>query len=154
MGYAAIVSALTTKAPSGAVLALVLSVVAAIMFTVGWRLAVARRYAAHRRVQTAAVVLSTAVIAAWMIRSFVLYVAPQIPARLSQRAYAVATVHAVVGVAALVLGVYVVLGAFELVPPRLRFKRFKPIMRSSYALYLLGTLTGVVLFAVAYAGLG
>jgi uncharacterized membrane protein YozB (DUF420 family) len=136
------------------VLALVLSVVAAVMFTIGWRLAVARRYTAHRRVQTAAVVLSTVAAAAWMIRSFVLYVVPAIPAKLSQRAYAVATAHAVVGVVALIFGVYVVLGARELVPSRLRFTDFKAFMRSSYALYLLGTLTGVVLFAVAYAGLG
>jgi uncharacterized membrane protein YozB (DUF420 family) len=154
VGLATIVSALTTKAPAGAVLALALTVVAAVMFTVGWRLAVARRYTAHRRVQIAAVVLSSAVIAAWMIRSFVLYIAPQIPARLSQRAYAVATVHAVVGAIALVLGVYVVLAALELLSPRLRFRHFKPFMRSSYALYLLGTLTGVLLYAVAYAGLG
>jgi uncharacterized membrane protein YozB (DUF420 family) len=154
VGFAAIVSTLTTKAPTGAVVALALTVVAAGMFTVGWRLAVARRYTAHRRVQIAAVVLSSAVIAAWMIRSFVLYIAPQIPARLGQRAYAVATVHAVVGVIAAVLGIYVVLAALELLPPRLRFTHFKPFMRTSYALYLLGALTGVVLYAVAYAGLG
>jgi uncharacterized membrane protein YozB (DUF420 family) len=154
VGLAAIVAALTTKAPAGAVLALALSVVAAVILTVGWRLAVARRYTAHRRVQIAGVALSTAVIAAWMIRSFVLYVAPQIPARLGQRAYAVATVHAVVGVVALVLGLYVVFTALELLPSRLRFTRFKPFMRSSYALYLLGALTGVLLYAVAYAGLG
>ncbi len=154
MGLAAIVSALTTKAPSGAVLALVVSLVAAAMLTAGWRLAVARRYTAHRVVQTAAVALSSAIIVTWMVRSFVRYVAPQIPARLSQRAYAVATVHAAVGVVALVLGLYVVLGAFKVLPARLSFTRFKPVMRSSYALYLLGALTGVVLYAVAYAGLG
>ena len=79
---------------------------------------------------------------------------PKSPARLSQRAYAVATVHAAVGVVALVLGLYVVLGAFKVLPARLSFTRFKPVMRSSYALYLLGALTGVVLYAVAYAGLG
>jgi uncharacterized membrane protein YozB (DUF420 family) len=152
MSLLPILATLTTKAPTGAVLALATSVLVAVALTVGWRLAVAGRYTAHRRVQTAAVALSTIVIAAWMIRSFALYVAPAIPAKLGQRAYAVATVHAAVGVAALVLGVYVVLGARKLVPGRLRFTNFKAFMRSSYALYLLGTLTGVILFVVAYGG--
>ena len=51
-----------------------------------------------------------------MIRSFVLNVLPQIPAKLGQSAYAVATVHAVVGVIGVVLGVFVVLRGNELVP--------------------------------------
>ena len=61
-----------------------------------------------------------------------------------------ATVHACVGVVAFVLGVFVVLRASELVPRRLRFTNYKRFMRASYALYLLATLTGVVLFVVAY----
>jgi uncharacterized membrane protein YozB (DUF420 family) len=143
---------LGTTAPLGADVSLLLTVVAAVLFTIGWRLAVHRRYEAHRWVQTTAVGLNAVVVAAWMIRSFVLYVLPVIPAKLDQRSYAVATVHALVGVIGVVLGVFVVLRGNELVPQRLRFKDYKPFMRSSYALYLLGTLTGVILFVVAYGG--
>jgi uncharacterized membrane protein len=43
-----------------------------------------------------------------------------------------------------------VLRGNELVPRRLRFTDYKRFMRASYGLYLLGTLTGVILFVVAY----
>ena len=142
--------AMTTTAPRGAALSLVLIVVTAILFTVGWRLAMRRRYEAHRWVQTVAACLNAAVVLVWMIHSFTANVAPQIPAKLNERAYAVATVHALVGAIGLVTGMFVVLRGNELVPQRLRFKNYKPYMRGAYALYLLGTVTGVVLYVVAY----
>ena len=143
---------LGTTAPFGADVSLLLTVLAAVLLTIGWRLAVRGRYEAHRWVQTTAVGLDAAVVVAWMIRSFVLYVLPVIPAKLDERSYAIATVHALVGAIAVVVGVFVVLRGNELVPRRLAFKDYKPFMRSSYVLYLLGTLTGVTLFVVAYGG--
>lgn len=143
---------LGTTAPLGADVSLVLTVLAAVLFTIGWRLAVRKRYEAHRWVQTSAVALNAVVVAAWMIRSFVLYVLPVIPAKLDQRSYAVATVHALVGVIGVVLGVFVALCGNEFVPERLRFKNYRLFMRSSYALYLVATLTGAILFVVAYGG--
>jgi uncharacterized membrane protein YozB (DUF420 family) len=120
------------------------------MLTIGWRLAVRRRYQAHRWVQTTAVVLNAVVVVVWMIRSLVVNVLPGIPAKLGEKAYALATLHGVVGVLGLVLGVFVVLRGNELVSRRLRFTDYKRFMRVSYGLYLLGTLTGVILFVVAY----
>ena len=143
-------AAMTTKAPRGAVISLVLIVITAILFTVGWRLAMRRRYEAHRWVQTVAACLNAAVVLVWMIRSFTVNVAPQIPAKLSEKAYAVATTHALVGVIGLVFGMFVVLRGNELVPHVLRFKNYKPYMRGAYALYMLGTVTGVILYVVAY----
>jgi uncharacterized membrane protein YozB (DUF420 family) len=137
-------------APPAATVSLVLIVVSAAMFTVGWRLAVARRYVAHRWVQTAAAALNAGVVFVWMIRSLVLFVAPEIPARLDQLAYATATVHAAVGVSGVVLGLFVVLRGNGLVPRGLRFSNYRPAMRISYLLYMLGTLSGVILYAVAY----
>jgi len=141
---------LGTKAQLGADLALILTLIAAILFTVGWRLAVRRRYDSHRWIMTAAVLLDGAVILTWMVRSFVLYVWPKLPAGLDQRAYAVNTVHAVIGVVGLVLGVFVVLRANELVPQALRFANYKAYMRTSYVLFMLATLTGVAVYVVAY----
>ena len=43
--------------PLGANLSLVVMLVAAVLFTLGWRLAVRKQYDAHRWVQTAAVVV-------------------------------------------------------------------------------------------------
>lgn len=142
----------TARAPTGAVVSLILIVLSAILFTIGWRLAVRKRFEAHRWVQTAAACLNAAVVLAWMIRSFILYVVPAIPAKLDQSVYAINTVHAAIGAVGMVFGLFVVLRGNELVPQALRFSNYKAFMRSAYALYMLGTLSGVVLFIVAYAG--
>jgi putative membrane protein len=138
------------KAPRGAVISLVLIIVTAILFTIGWRLAVQRRYEAHRLVQTVAVCLNAAVVLIWMIKSFTHNIAPEIPAKLNERTYAVATTHALVGAIGLVFGVFVMLRGNGLVPKRLQFSNYKPYMRAAYALYMLGALTGVILYLVAY----
>ena len=143
---------LHTRAALGADLALLLALLAALLFTIGWRLAVRRRFEAHRWVQTAAVCLNAIPVGVVMIRSFVLYILPEIPARLGQSSYAITTVHALVGTVCLLLGVWVVLRGNELVPQRLRFANLKLFMRVSYLLYMLGTLMGVIVYVVAYGG--
>jgi len=151
-GLSQVVGPAVARAPLGATASLIIILLSAVLFTIGWRLAAGGRFPAHRLVQTVAACLNAVVVLAWMIRSFVLYVAPEIPARLDQTSYAVATVHAVVGAIGFVLGVFVVLRANRLVPRALAFKNYKPFMRASYALYMLGTLTGVILYVVAYVG--
>jgi uncharacterized membrane protein YozB (DUF420 family) len=148
------VAATKVHAPFGATASLVLTVIAAVMFTIGWRLALSGRYEAHRWVQTVAACLNAAVVLVWMIRSFVLYVVPAIPGKLDQSSYAVATVHAATGIIGVAFGVFVVLRGNELLPSAVRFANYKPYMRGAYALYLLGTLTGVILYVVAYVGVG
>jgi uncharacterized membrane protein YozB (DUF420 family) len=141
------------KAPLGAVVSLVLIVASAVLFTIGWRLAVHKHFEAHRWVQTVAASLNAVVVLAWMIRSFVLYVAPAIPGKLGQDSYALTTAHAFVGAIGLLLGVFVVLRGNGLVPQALRFTNYKAFMRSSYALYMLATLMGVIVYVVAYVGI-
>ena len=141
------------KAPLGAVASLILIVASAILFTVGWRLALLKRFEAHRWVQTAAVGLNAVVVIAWMIQSFVRYVIPAIPHELGQDSYALTTSHAVVGAVGLALGVFVVLRGNELVPAGMRFTNYKAFMRTAYALYMLGTLMGVFVYLSAYVGL-
>ena len=136
----------------GADISLVVSALAAVLFTVGWRLAVRKRYEAHRWVQTAAACLNAVLVLVWMIRSFVLYILPGIPGSFGTGSYAVSTVHAVVGALGMVLGLFVVLRGNELVPRGLRFSNYKLFMRSSYVLYMLGTLTGVIVYYVVYMG--
>jgi uncharacterized membrane protein YozB (DUF420 family) len=136
--------------PFGANLSLVVMLAAAVLFTVGWRLAVRKQYDAHRWVQTVAVILNASLVLAWMVKYFVLYVLPEIPARLGDSTYAVITVHAVVGAIGLVLGVFVALRGNELVPKGLRFSNYKLFMRSSYALYMLATVLGVLIYVNTY----
>jgi len=140
-------------APSfGASFSLALILLAAVLFTVGWRLAARKNFAAHRWVQTGAVCLNAVVVLAWMIRRFWLWVRPEIPSQLGHTTYAVTTVHALVGALGLLLGVFVVLVGHELLPQRLRFVNYKPYMRGAYALYMLGTVMGVVVYVVVYGG--
>jgi uncharacterized membrane protein YozB (DUF420 family) len=136
--------------PLGANVSLIAMLVAAVMFTIGWRLAVAKRFEAHRWVQTVAVILNASLVIGWMVRYFLRYVAPEIPARLGDATYAYITAHAVVGAIGLVLGVFVALRGNELVPKSLRFTNYKLFMRTSYAVYMLATLMGVFVYINTY----
>jgi uncharacterized membrane protein YozB (DUF420 family) len=141
---------LGTRATFRSDVTLILILVTAVLFTIGWRLAVRKRYEAHRWVQTLAVILNTLVVTFTMISSFLMHILPGIPGKLNEGDYAVTTVHALIGMAGLVLGVFVVLRANKLVPKALRFGNYKLFMRISYCLYMLATLLGVVVYIVVY----
>ena len=145
-----IASFLGTKAGFSADFSLVATVIAAVMLTVGWRLAVARRYEAHRWVQTAAVVLNAIPVAFWMIRSFVQYVAPDLPGILDKGSYLLTTIHAVVGAFGVAVGVYVVVRANQFEAGGRDIAPLKTAMRVAYLLYTLGVLLGVAVYVVLY----
>jgi uncharacterized membrane protein YozB (DUF420 family) len=142
---------LGTRASLYADVALLVILLTAMVFTVGWRLAVHRQFGAHRWTQTAAAILNTTFVLGVMIPSFVVYILPGIPEKLLEGTYGITTLHALIGAAALLLGVFVVLRAHGRVPQRLRFRNYKLFMRTSYALYMLSTLTGVLLYVLVYA---
>ena len=100
---------------------------------------------------SAAVALNLIPVAIWMIRYFVLYTMPELPTRLGQSPYALTTLHAVVGTVGVALGVFVALRGNELVPKALRFSNYKAIMRPAYALYMIGTVLGVLVYLGLYA---
>ena len=137
----------------GADISLVVSVLAAVLFTIGWRLAVRKRFEAHRWVQTAAACLNAVLVLAWMIRSFVVYILPGIPGQLrsaaptrSRRSMPSS------GCSAWCWGCSWCCAATSSCPAALRFTNYKPFMRWSYVLYMLGTLTGVIVYYVVYVG--
>lgn len=134
----------------GSDLSLLIMLVAAAMLTIGWRLAVAGRYEAHRWVQTAAVCLNLIPVAVWMIRFFVLYVLPEIPAKLSTGTYALTTIHGVVGAIGVALGVFIMIRANQLEAKGQSLSRYKTPMRIAYLLYMLGTALGVAVYVVVY----
>lgn len=122
----------------------------AALFTWGWRLAVHRRYDTHRRVQTWAVVVNTIVVLVVMVSSFVIFILPGIPNKLGEGSYGITTVHALIGAASLLLGVYVSLVGHGLLPKRLQFKNYKLFMRTSYILYMSATFLGIVVYIVVF----
>jgi uncharacterized membrane protein YozB (DUF420 family) len=141
---------LGTRAPLHSDLSLLLILFSAGLFTVGWRLAVRRHFETHRWIQTSAAILNTIVVLVVMIASFIIYILPGIPGKLLQGTYGVTTVHAFIGTLGLLLGVFVVLRANGLMPKRLRFRNYKLFMRTSYALYMLVTLMGVIVYVAVY----
>ena len=141
---------LGTKAQFGSDATLVLILITAVLFTIGWRLAVGKRYEAHRWVQTLSAALNAVVVVSVMIGSFLAHILPGLPAKLAEGSYGVTTVHAFVGLVGLLLGVFVVLRGNKLVPHALRFANYKAFMRVAYALYMAATLIGVVVYVVAF----
>jgi uncharacterized membrane protein YozB (DUF420 family) len=141
---------LGTHAPFISDLTLILILLTAILFTIGWQLARRKNFEAHRWVQTSSASLNAVVVLVVMIRSFVVHILPGIPGKLLQGDYAVTTVHALVGAIGLLLGIFVVLRANGLVPKSLRFKKYKPFMRTAYALYMTATLLGVIVYTFTY----
>ena len=141
---------LGTEAPFITDISLILMFLTAALFTLGWRLAVLRRYTAHRRVQTWAVLLNTVVVLIVMVSSYVIFILPGIPGKLGEGSYGITTFHALVGSVSLILGVYVVLVGNGLLPKNMRFTNYKLVMRTSYALYMLATFLGVVVYIVVF----
>lgn len=131
-------------------LTLVLTLLTAVLFTIGWQLAVRKRYEAHRWVQTTAVALNAAIVLIFMVTSYVAYILPGIPAKLLEGSYGITTLHALVGALSVALGVFVTLRANGLVPRSLQFKNYKRWMRTAYGLYMLSTLGGVALYVIVF----
>lgn len=141
---------LGTNAPFISDVTLILILVTAVLFTIGWQLAVRKRYESHRWVQTSAVILNTIVVLITMISSFVIFILPGIPGKLGEGSYGITTIHALVGLVSMLLGVYLVLGGNGLLSKRLRYTNYKLWMRTSYILYMLATLLGVVVYIVVF----
>ncbi len=141
---------LGTRATFGPDLALVLILFSSLLFTVGWRLAVHKHYVIHRWVQTSAASINAVAVLAIMVGSFWGFVLPTLPGKIRQPVTLVTTVHAAIGAATFLLGVFVVLRANKLVPQAWRFKNYKLFMRTSYALYMLTTFIGVAVYVMTY----
>ena len=143
---------LGTRAPFYSDLSLILTLITAALLTAGMQLARRKHYQAHRWIQTTAACLNALVVIVIMIRSFITYILPGIPGKLLVGIYGVTRVHAVVGTFGLLLGLFIVLRANGLVPKALRFTNYKLFMRTSYGLYMLATLIGVIVYIAVYVG--
>jgi uncharacterized membrane protein YozB (DUF420 family) len=141
---------LGTNGSVGADLTLVVMLVAFVMLTTGVVLARTGRYGAHRWVQTVAVILNAIPVVAWMIRSYWLYVRPDLPGNLSKSIDALTTVHAVTGLIGVVLGLFVVIRANQLTARGESVARYKNWMRAAYIVYLLATVLGVWVYVKLY----
>ncbi len=122
---------------------LLLSILVAIILTIGAMMAVWGRYTIHRALQTIGVVLNAVLVLWMMVLPFRDFIVPGIPGRLNESFYYVTTLHATVGFLALVFGIFVALRGNGLMIQPLRFDNYRLFMRISYALYMVATLLGI-----------
>jgi uncharacterized membrane protein YozB (DUF420 family) len=102
---------------------------------------------AHRAIQGSMVLLNIPIVLALMVPSYLANVSPGIPGDIGQAFYLWPTVMLVAGGVAEALGVYIVLVAgTNLVPERLRFRRYKLWMRTELILWWLVVLAGVATY--------
>ena len=100
---------LGTGAPFRADLNLMVQIVMGLALLVGLILARRQRFRAHMLCQSAVMLLNLVMIALIMLPSFRKQVEPHILARLHDSYYAVAALHAGLGILAELLGLYIVL---------------------------------------------
>ena len=146
-----IVAFLKTEAPRYASVGLLSEIAMGVTLLFGATLARMRRYRLHAYCQSLIVLLNIAVIALVMLPSFREQVLPKLPTRLGRTYYGLATAHAVLGSAAELSGLYVLLSAgTRLLPPRLRITSFKSWMRGVLVLWWLTILLGAATYARWY----
>ncbi|MGH9676885.1 MAG: hypothetical protein ACRD36_07265, partial [Candidatus Acidiferrum sp.] len=135
---------LGTGAPAAADANLILQIAMGAALLGGAAFARMKRYTSHAICQ-AAVLLINAVAISWvMLPSFQYTVLPRLPKRWHHAYYLWPAVHGALGALAEIFGIYIVLAAgTNLLPAKLKFRRWKFWMRFELALWWLVLLTGV-----------
>ena len=139
---------LGTNANFAADMTLVLSVLVATLFSVGFYLARKRRYDTHKWVQTSGAVLNVILVLWLMLLPYRDFVLRDSGGPREAVFYSVTSLHALVGLVAFVFGNFVVLRGHKLVPKQLRFKKYKPFMRTAYGLYMTTTALGLGVYYI------
>lgn len=142
---------LATAAPLYADVVLLLEIGMAVVLLLGAFLARARKYRWHALCQSAVVLLNLFVILAVMAPAF----HPRALLRLSESTvrsyYLLSSVHAVLGITAEALALYILLVAgTKALPERLRFRNYKLWMRCTLLLWWSALLLGIATYVHWY----
>ncbi len=142
---------LGTGATFGADLNLVVQLMMGLALIAGALLAKHRRYRAHGICQTTVLLLNLFMIGSVMWPSFQQQVKPALSKVLHSWYYEAATIHAVLGIAAELLGLYIVIVAgTNVLPQWLRFQHWKLWMRTELVLWAIVLVSGVGTYCVWY----
>jgi uncharacterized membrane protein YozB (DUF420 family) len=142
---------LGTGAPFGADLNLVVQLVMGVALIAGAGLAKQKRYTAHGICQTTVLLLNLLMIGLVMWPSLQQQVRPALSKVLHKWYYEAAAVHALLGISAELLGLYILIVAgTNVLPEWLRFKHWKWWMRTELVLWLIVLLGGVATYCAWY----
>jgi uncharacterized membrane protein YozB (DUF420 family) len=139
-----------SKSSLGADLSLIAEVVAVALLTVGVVFAVRHQYHRHRAFQTTGVIVSVVPAVLWMVPSLWQNTLPDLPDNLDDSAQVLTAVHSVVGVAAVVLGLVLVVRGNQLMAAGASLSGYRTAMRVAYVLYLAGAALGVAVYVAIY----
>jgi hypothetical protein len=142
---------LATWAGFSADLNLLIQIAMGLALLGGAFLARAKRYTAHGICQTAVLILNIPMIALVMWPSLHTRVLPRVASHAWKRTYLIATVHGLLGAAAELLGLYILLVAgTEILPKSWRFRRWKLWMRVELILWWIVLLSGFGTYYIWY----
>jgi uncharacterized membrane protein YozB (DUF420 family) len=142
---------LGTGATFQADLNLVVQLIMGIALLAGTLLAKYKRYRAHGICQTTVLLLNLLMIGLVMWPSFQQQVKPALSKVFHGWYYKVATIHAALGIAAELLGLYIVIVAgTNVLPQWLRFNNWKSWMRTELVLWAIVLLSGVGTYCAWY----
>src|SRR5258706_12499458 len=142
---------LGTGATFGADFNLVAQLIMGAVLTAGTHLARQKRYKAHGICQTTVLLLNLLMIGLVMWPSFQEQVRPALSKSHRKWYYEVAIIHALLGITAELLGLYIVLVAgTKILPQWLRFRNWKWWMRTELALWMIVLLSGIGTYCAWY----
>jgi uncharacterized membrane protein YozB (DUF420 family) len=142
---------LGTGAPFGADLNLVVQLTLGVALIAGALLAKQKHYTAHGICQTTVLLLNLLMIGSVMWPSFQQQVKPALTKVFHKWYYAVATIHAALGITVELLGLYIVIVAgTNVLPQWLRFKQWKLWMRTELVLWVIVLVSGVGTYCAWY----
>jgi uncharacterized membrane protein YozB (DUF420 family) len=145
---------LSDDAPFYANLFLVVELVIGVLLLAGMFLVRRGHVRAHMYIQSSMVLVNIPIVLLWMLPSYTTFVLPDL-GEIAQAFYWVPTLMLVVGAAAEILGVYIILvAATNIVPVRWRFRRYKLWMRTELVLWWSVLLLGVGTYYVWYSSAG
>ena len=142
---------LGTGAPFGADLNLVVQLIMGVALIAGALLAKQKHYTAHGICQATVLLLNLLMIGSVMWPSFQQQVRPALTKVFHRWYYAVATIHAALGITVELLGLYIVIVAgTNVLPHWLQFKQWKLWMRTELALWAIVLASGVGTYCAWY----
>lgn len=145
---------LGTAAPLYADLTLLLEMAMGVGLFVGAALARLGRFRGHAWCQATIVLLNLVMIGLTMLPSFHRLILPKLPSRIGKPYYALAAAHGGLGSVAELGGLYILLAAgTNLLPEKLRIKRYKLWMRSVLLVWWIVLFLGMATYTRWYVAL-